>query len=524
VRVGLLLIGLLGLVSCGGDDLLLPSSGQPAQVAVFSGDGQGGTVGQPLGDSLVVVVTDPEGRPVEGVKVAFVAPAGAAVAPSDTVMTGPNGQAAVLYTLSTTAGSQTVQVNASPVAPSPSLTTTFTAAAVPESAAALERAAGDGQTGQVSSALADSLAVRAVDRFGNGVSGVEVSWEAAGGSVSAASVVTGADGRSAVQRVLGDRPGPYATTADASGLAGSPIFFTSSAAAPALALVTQPSSSASAGVVLAQQPVLQLRDAAGAPLARANVTVTVQIATGSGSLGGKTTAKSDGQGVIAFTDLSIRGEPGERTLIFAASDFTSAVSASIAVSPGPPSREHSTASVPNGTAGVATTISISLKDEFGTPITGAAGDIAVSVGGSNPDALATVSEDGGGAYTASYTPTRTGSDQVAVQVRGTPLSGSPFTSNVAPGPASAQTTTAVVTKSGFLFTRVDVLVTTRDGQGNLLGRGGELVQVQYNGGGFHAAVDNGDGTYADALLTFASEIVVDVTLNGVPISGSPFRP
>jgi hypothetical protein len=515
---------MLGLASCGGDELLLPSSGQPAKISVVRGDGQAGTVGQPLGDSLVVVVTDPENRPVEGVKVAFVAPAGAALAPGDTVVTGTDGRAAVAYTLGTTSGTQSVEARATPVAPSPSLTTTFTAAAAPESAAALERAAGDGQTGQVSAALPDSLAVRAVDRFGNGVSGIEVSWEAAGGSVSAASVVTGADGRSAVQRVLGDHPGAYGTTAVAPGLDGSPVSFTSTAAAPALVLVTQPSSSASAGIQLMQQPVLQLSDATGTPLPRADVTVTVQIATGDGSLGGKRTAKSDAQGRIAFTDLSIQGAPGERTLIFAAGDFTSAVSTPILVGPGPPSREQSVASVPNGTAGDPTPISIRLKDQFGTPVTGAAGTIAVSVEGANSVGAATVHEDGGGSYTATYTPTRTGADHVAVRVSGTPLSGSPFNSLVGPGPASAQMTTAVVTKSGFLFTRVDVRVTTRDGQGNLMGRGGERVEVQVNGGDVLIAADNGDGTYTQSFLTFASNIVVSVTLNGVPISGSPFRP
>lgn len=526
VRLGLLLLLALqlGLAACSGDNLLLPSAGQPAKISVVSGDGQTATVGHPLGDSLVVVVTDPEGRAVQGVEVAFVAPAGAAMAPGDTVATGANGQAAVIYTLGTTAGSQTVEARATPVVSSPSLTTTFTASAVPETAAVLESAGGDGQTGQVSAALADSLAVRAVDRFGNGVSGVEVSWEAAGGSVSAASVVTGADGRSTVERVLGNSPGSYLTTATVAGLDGSPVAFTSVASAPSLALVTQPSPAASAGVQFGQQPVLQLQDAAGAPLARADVTVTVQIATGTGSLGGTTTAKSDAQGRVGFSDLSIRGAPGARTLIFAASDFTSAVSTPIAVSPGPPNTEQSTASVRNGTAGVATTISVRLKDEFGTPVTGETGAITVSVAGANPVAAATVSEDGGGSYTASYTPMRTGTDQVAVQVSGKAVSGSPFTSIVGPGPASAVTTTAVVTKTGFIFTQVSVLVTTRDGQGNLMGQGGERVEVQLNSGDLREATDKGDGTYSDSFLTFAPDIVVSITLNGVPISGSPFRP
>ena len=61
----LLLAVQLGLAGCGGSDLLLPSAGQPAKISIVSGDGQTGTVGQPLGKPIVVAVTDPENRPVE---------------------------------------------------------------------------------------------------------------------------------------------------------------------------------------------------------------------------------------------------------------------------------------------------------------------------------------------------------------------------------------------------------------------------------------------------------------------------
>jgi hypothetical protein len=122
----------LGLAGCGGSDLLLPSAGQPAKISVVSGDGQTGTVGQPLGQPIVVAVTDPENRPVEGIEVAFVVPAGATIAPNDTVITGADGRATVTYTLSTSSGDQIVEARAKPVVASSSLTTTFTAKAMPE--------------------------------------------------------------------------------------------------------------------------------------------------------------------------------------------------------------------------------------------------------------------------------------------------------------------------------------------------------------------------------------------------------
>ena len=522
-----LLPPLLAFTACGGDNLLLPSSGQPARIEVVSGNGQTGTVGQPLGAPLVVLVTDPENRPVAGVEVAFIAPVGAELTPNDTVLTGSDGRATVRYTLATVSGEQTIEARAKPVVPSSSLNTTFSQTAEPEVATQLIMATGDDQTAEVQTALEDSLAVKAVDRFGNGVAGIEVTWQAADGAVSPSTVVTGADGRAATQRTLGQRTGLYRTSATAE-LQGSPISFEATGIAPPspqLVLVTQPSPNASAGVPFGRQPVLQLQDAVGAPLARADVNVTVQIASGGGSLGGSTTARSNAGGRVSFQDLSIRGQPGQRTLLFAATDFTPATSDQITVSAGPPTPSGSSAQVPNGTAGATTTISVHLEDEFGTPVAGAAGSIAISISGVNPAAGLAVTDQGAGAYSASYVPTVAGTDQVVVRVNGTALAGSPFASTVVPGPAAASTTTATVTKTDFFFfVQVDAVVTTRDAQGNLLGRGGDLVGIGVDGGPA-GVTDNGNGTYTMVpVQTFILNPTVDITLNGVPISGSPYRP
>jgi hypothetical protein len=521
----LLLALQLALAACGSDNLLLPRDGEPARISVVNGSDRTGTVGQSLGDSLVVRVTDSEDRPVPDVEVVFVSPPGSALAPNDTVRTGSNGEAAVFYTLSTTAGEQMVEARATPIVPPSASTATFRVLAQPEGAEKLVPASGDGQSAPVATALPESLAVRAVDRFGNGVAGIEVTWQATGGgSVSPSSAITGPDGRAATQRTLGDRPGSYQSMARAEGLEGSPVALTATAIGPQLVLVTQPSSTASAGVPLEQQPDLQLQDPFGAPLHRADVGVTAQIAGGSGSLGGKTTARSDENGRVRFTNLEIRGEPGARTLIFAADGFTPVTSAGITVSAGPPSREESSVSVPDGTAGAPTTITVRLEDEFGSDVNGAAGSIAIAVDGSNQASGLPVTELGGGAYSASYVPIRTGTDLVEVRVDGATLADGPVATQVAPGPADPSTTTAAIRRSGILFTAIEITVTTKDAQGNLLGRGGDRVQVQLNDGAVRDATDNGDGTYSDAFVTIAFDIRITITLNGVPLTGSPFFP
>jgi hypothetical protein len=490
-------------------------------------------VGQPLTDSLVAEVTDPGGRPVAGVEVRFAPPLGGFVSPADPVVTDSRGRAAVQYTLSTTAGSQLVEARA-PILPDGNEVAAFAITGNPGPAAELRKDGGDGLSAQVGTSL--PLIVKAVDRFDNGVAGIEVTWEAeGGGDVSPTTVVTGPDGRATTTRTLGDRPGPYVAMASAEELDTPPVRFTVTAVAapqPGLVIVTQPSSTAAAGIPLAQQPELQLQDASGAPLNQADVRVTVQIADAEGSLGGRTAAQSDASGRVKFTDLELRGETGTRSLIFAADGFTPVTSAPIVLQPGPPSDEESSVSVGNGTAGVTTAISAVVRDEFGNGISGIAGNLSVRISGANSSAGLPVVDNGNGSYSSSYVPIHSGIDQVILEYQGQPLGQS--SSTVFPGPTDPRASTAEVTRSGVFFVQVDVLVTVRDAQGNPVGHGGDQVQISANGntprscappdGDPQTCVDNGDGTYSDSFVIIADEVTVEITVNGVPISGSPYRP
>lgn len=594
---------------------------------------------------------------------------------------------------------------------------------------------GNGQNGTIGQPVADSLVVQVVDRFGDPVSGVEVTWSAEdGGAVDPATSTTGADGRAATQRILGLQPGTYSTVATATPLPETPVVFTTTAVAATLSLVTQPSSSAAVGVALERQPVLQLLDQTSAPLARPGVVVTVQIATGGGTLGGTTSVASDANGTVTFTDLSIRGLPGIRTLIFAADGFASAtsgpvavgvgaavsieavegggqsatVNTAVAVSPavvirdsegngvpgvpvvfsvtggggsvtgataatgadgiarvgswklgtdagentlrarvegadlagnpvsfaatatpgpvsaarstieaapatinasgggssstitvtardqfdnpisgrtvtlsasgsnnavtqpggptnaqgvasgsfsattvgprtiaaqidgapidatvtvtvsgGPPSPGASSATVGDGTAGQATVIRIRLEDQFGNPVAGQPGVIAVVVTGANSLTAGAAEDQGGGDYTVRYTPTAAGVDQITVRVNGTTLPGMPLTSRVAPGPASPSASTVELPRNWRVFVNsgpIPVKVTVRDAQGNLRAGLSDDVRVFVDGSNTSLAVsNNGDGTYSAAFPPPRfGKVPVAVTVNGESVAGSPF--
>ena len=591
---------------------------------------------------------------------------------------------------------------------------------------------GDRQNGTVGEALGDSLIVKVTDRFGNPVRGAAVTWSAeGGGSVDPAESVTATDGRAGTTRVLGPQPTTYFTIAAVAGLPD-PVTFMSTGLAARLVIISEVPAIAVSGVPLSPQPALRLADVEGTPIAREGVIVTVQIASGGGSLTGATAATSDADGEVAFTDLAIRGSPGTRRLIFAADAFapattppialgvgaptsiegvagddqTATVGAAVPIDPsvvvrdadgnpldgipvtftvtggggtvtdntpvtgsdgvatvgewklgtttgentlstavagqdlnpvvftatgvpggvsaeqstvtaapasinastgssastitvtvrdgfgnpvpgvevtlsatgagntlvqptavtdangvttgklsatavgnrvvsatagttaieqtatvtvvaGAPSAATSSATVPNGRAGEPTTIEILLKDAFGSPAAGRASAITLSISGANNVGVLAASDQGGGRYTVRYTPQAAGTDKVTIQVSGGPLSGSPFSSAVAPGPVSPQASTATVTATfvgffGFPAWRIDAVVTARDAFGNPTGRDGDTVRMSVDGRSPVTAIDRGDGTYVASDITSGSPpFSVAITLNGTSIKNSP---
>jgi hypothetical protein len=166
-----------------------------------------------------------------------------------------------------------------------------------------------------------------VDAATSGIS-VSVALASGGGTLSGTTtVVTDAQGRAvfdnltvngdAGQRTLVFTAGPYGD------VTSGPIDMAAPAAPPAISITQQPPSGTS-GTALAPAPAVQLMSG-GAPPA-APVTVTVTIGDGGGTLSGTTTVATDAQGQAVFPDLVITGDPGQRTLVFAAEGYPSAKS------------------------------------------------------------------------------------------------------------------------------------------------------------------------------------------------------
>jgi adhesin/invasin len=400
--------------------------------------------------------------------------------------------------------------------------------------AVIEVARGNGQNGTVGEPLADSLVVRVEDRFGTPVPGVEITWRAEdGGTVDPAVSTTGPDGRAGTQRILGDQPGTYATVAVASDLPDSPVVFTTTAVAARLVLVTQPSASASVGSVFDRQPVVQLLDQAGAPIARAGVVVTVQIATGGGSLDGVTGVSSDPSGIATFSGLAVRGSPGVRTLIFAAAGFASATSGPVAIGVGAAATiaalEGDGQSATVNTA-VALDPAVVVRDTEGNPVPGVPVIFSITGGGGALSGATAATDGQGVARVGSWRlGTAIGANALRARVEGADLEGNPvsFGATATAGPVSAAQSTltaapaSITTSSGGSASTITV--TAKDEFGNPVS--GRTVTLAATGSGNAltqpANPTNGDGVATGKLsATSVGPRTVSAQIDGAAIAAT----
>ncbi len=211
-----------------GEDLALPdASGSALELTVASGNGQTGTVGEPLANPVVIKVAAETGQPAAGRRIAFVAGSeGSGSLDPDTAETNERGEAVAHWTLGTLPGAQSGEARLVTDLETPPHAQ-FQAAAIaaaPDTIRAMSPLSQQGSRGQTAES---PLVVVAVDRFGNPVQGVTIRWAVTvgEGDVSAEETATGSDGQASVTWELGGRIGVQRVTASLEGASGSPVTF-----------------------------------------------------------------------------------------------------------------------------------------------------------------------------------------------------------------------------------------------------------------------------------------------------------
>ncbi len=392
----------LAIGACGGDSLTLPSEGEAARIEVWgawAGGTQQGRVGALLSEPLAVRVTDTKDRPVIGVAVEFAVEdgSGSTAAPTSAI-TGDSGIARTAITLGTRVGLVTGQARVAVEAGQTPIQTEFRATALSADANEIFMVSGDQQSAPVGTALRDSLVVRVTDGFGNPVSGRTVNWSVeGGGSVSAASTVTDADGQTWVKRTLGPTAGPQTASASDPALAGSPVVFNHTATAGNAArviVVDGNGQQAAPGATLPEPLVVEVLDAENNPIV--GRAVAWVIGAGEGSVN-PATSNTDSQG-RATTQWTLGPEPGRNTVSAVVSGVGIGAFNATATVPKTSSSTSILSHQPEpSTVGQAVEIQVQVSGSGGTP-TG-----TVTVTGENASAPCTISlSNGAGACSLTF--------------------------------------------------------------------------------------------------------------------------
>lgn len=143
---------------------------------------------------------------------------------------------------------------------------------------------------------------------------------------------------------------------------------------PSASITTQPSTSAISATPFNQPAVVTLLDASGNPVVGRNVTANIE--TGGGTLGGTTTVATNGSGQAVFTDLTITGSAGVRTLGFTPTGTnTKLISNNVTLISYHFEISHQTS---NGRCSAFTPITISVVDSNNNPVTNFAGTFTLN--------------------------------------------------------------------------------------------------------------------------------------------------
>ncbi|HEU4560434.1 MAG TPA: Ig-like domain-containing protein, partial [Longimicrobium sp.] len=275
-------------------------SGPPAQVQLVSGDAQTDTAGDQLAQKLVIRVVDADGDPVRNQGVRFHALEGSGSAGGG-VITNGQGQAEATWTLGSKAGPQ--RVEAAAIDPSNGqviAADTFTATAVPGAPTMSDRVNDQTRSVAVNDTIADSLTVVLRDKYQNPVPGVTVAWAvtAGGGSVSPASVVTGANGLAKTRWIVGPTVAVHTVSATAGALTTTFLASVGPRVPVRLARVSGDGQHAAAGAPLPNPLVVQAFDARNRPAGGATVNF-VNLRNG-----GFVQVNADANGIASHTPVA----------------------------------------------------------------------------------------------------------------------------------------------------------------------------------------------------------------------------
>jgi hypothetical protein len=303
---------------------------------------------------VTVRVVDASGAALEKVAVTLAASGTGNVITPTSANTGKDGQVKFSFS-ATTAGARTLTAVAGGVTLAQQPTVTV------GQAATTTRITSDEND---PSAPGETITVRFEVTSGAGAPTGDVTVSATGGGTCTAPVAQGS-----CELAINDA-GTQTITATYAGdanFAGSSDTEPHAVAALTLSVERQPSKDATSGAPFKDQPEVELRDAGGHPLRRADVAITASLTPGNGTLSGTLTQTTGGDGKAKFTDLAIAGAPGSYTIQFTAGGFSPATSEPIELGLAKTETRVTSDAPDPSTVGQEVTVEFSVTSDAGTP-------------------------------------------------------------------------------------------------------------------------------------------------------------
>ena len=381
------------------DTVDFTATGQPQAATTLheiSGDNQSVVINGTLANPFVVEVRDQIGNPFVGATVNFAVTAGGGTLSASSDTTDADGQAEATLTVGSTIGTNNNSVEAS--VNGISTTITFTASGNAQTPTTIHKISGDSQSVVINGTLANPFVVEVRDEIGNVIEGVTVNFSVinGGGTLSASSDTTDANGQAETTLTVGSAVGTNTVRAAVSGII-SPVQFTASASAQApssLHIISGNNQSGVANNPLTNPFVVEVRDVIGNAIE--GVAVLFDVVSGGGMLSTATdTTDADGQAETTLTAGPVAGTNVVRVSVSGITDtvdFTATASAQVATS------LHSISG--NNQFGVineqlANPFVVEVRDQEGTAMSGVTVNFAI-VSGSGILSTATDTTDADG--------------------------------------------------------------------------------------------------------------------------------
>ena len=255
-----------------------------------------------------------------------------------------------------------------------------------------------------------------------------------------------------------------------------------------------------AGVADAATVTLTAKDAGGNQLTTGGLTVAFGL--GAGAATGTLSAVTDhGDGTYTATFTGILAGTNTITATIGGNPVTSTAPA-ITVTPGAVDLAQSVVSVGSAevASGLTTIVTLTAKDANGNQETSGGLTVLFSLGaGAGGGTFSSVTDNGDGTYTATFTGTSLGTNTISATIGGNPVT-SPA-ANITVTPSPSQTTVSVTPASvvSGVANAATITLVARDANGNQATSGGATVVFHLGAGAatgtISAVTDNGDGTY-----------------------------